>query len=84
MGASQQARDRQTEGEVWGSADVCGFSYLSGIAPALIVTGFSTASASAQDKEGIEGTGKGKPTDCPDISAENSNICEHSVYTPLC
>ncbi len=82
VGASQQARDRQTEGEVWGSTDVCGFSYLSGKAPALIVTGLSTASA--PDKEGIEGTGKGKPTGCPDISAENSNICEHSVYAPLC
>lgn len=56
MGASQQARDRQTEGEVWGSADVCGFSYLSGKAPVLIVTGLSTASA--PDKEGIEGTGR--------------------------
>lgn len=64
-----------------GSADICGFSYLSGKAPALIVTGLSTASA--PDKEGIEGRGKGKPTGCPDDSAENSTICKHSVYAPL-
>lgn len=61
---------------------VCGFSYLSGKAPALIVTGLSTALA--PDKEGIEGSEKGKPTSRPDVNTEKSTISKHSVYAPLC
>lgn len=72
---AQQARDRLRE-TVKASADVCGFSYLSGKAPAVIVTALGTASA--LDKEGIEGSGKGKPTSlgrAPSVSTLFTHCC---------
>lgn len=75
MGASQQARHRLRE-TVTASADVCGFSYLSGKAPAVIVTALGTASA--LNTEGIEGSGKGKPTSlrrAPSVSTLFTHCC---------
>lgn len=75
MGASHQARHRLRE-TVTASADVCGFSYLSGKAPAVIVTAPGTASA--LDIEGIEGSGKGKPTGlrrAPSVSTLFTHFC---------
>lgn len=75
MGASQQARHRLRE-TVTASADVCGFSYLSGKAPAVIVTALGTASA--LDKDGMEGSGMGKLTGlrrAPSVSTLFTHCC---------